>query len=142
MVGRVFFGCYTLQAPSFVASQGILCAYTAMHAAVELQYKDGFRIKPEWPLLVGELRTIEVRGVVVLQLLKLHHMNGDIEPLATLWKPEFVHANAASFFFSGLERKAKRWNAQAWRLEVLTPGEATNYFKARKIEGELPVSHS
>ncbi|MDO9100520.1 MAG: hypothetical protein Q7V53_07290 [Caldisericota bacterium] len=116
-----------------------------MFAAVELHYRDGFRIKPVWPPLVGELRTVEVKGVQVLHLMKMHHMNGDVEALAQLWKPEFAHIASSYLFMRGLEAKgtgpARRWCAQTWRCELLTPGQAADYFKPRMVTGALPSAY-
>jgi hypothetical protein len=125
---------------------GILYFHT-VHAAVQLLYRDGVRIAPRLPPLVGQLITGEHRRVPQLTLWPLEWVEcdcRDLEPLAVLWHPAIVVVRHGQMTLRGLEGvsngSARRWAAQKWLCDVLDAQRARDYLKPRLLAGALPSS--
>ena len=105
-----------------------------MFAAVELLYRNGERIKPQWPPLVGQLMSEHDRGKQRLNLWPVDWL-GNVarqhwpDPLAVLWQPSGFGALQEQFIVTGLERVGRRVFAQQWRCLPLTGAEAMTYLR-------------
>jgi hypothetical protein len=97
---------------------------------VYLGYSEGVR-RPVYagPPLYGKLMSEWIRGMAVLHLWPYDfplsaRAESDVQPLATLWRPEFSGVMELDVGFSGLECRpwdgGRRWFAQRWMCEPMT----------------------
>lgn len=109
-----------------------------MFAAVEKLYRDGVAYPPQWPPLVGQLMSYRrpSHGTLFVQLWPLEwleNIDNQLEPLATLWQPEFVGILHSEFIVRGVEGTGqaprRRWLMQKWRCRPLTPQAARDYLR-------------
>ncbi len=106
------------------------CIFIQVIARVYLGYSEGVR-RPihAGPPLYGKVLSEWVRGMPVLHLwpydfpLSARAESG-VEPLASLWRPQFSVVTELEAGFSGLECRpwngGQRWLAQRWMCEPLT----------------------
>ncbi len=114
-----------------------------MHAAVELLYRDGTKIVPQWPPLVGQIESGKIKTSEVLFLWPLHWSFSYVgaTPLAVLWFPEHGYVQNRTLFYKGMhctKKNGKRvWTAQNWRCEVIDAKSAATYLDPPKTMGAI-----
>lgn len=105
-----------------------------MYAAVWLLYRDGAKIKPQHPPLVGQVISCRTRERAALYLWDVdwvHNTTHVREPLRILWNPSILRIGRADMLLAGLEATSGdrgRWFAQKWLCELLTADLAKHYF--------------
>jgi hypothetical protein len=118
-----------------------------MYVAVEMLYREGVKIKPMFPPVVGQIISDSSAQVPVLRLWPVgwvHHASWPTPPIAELWHPVLGGVMYESLVIRGLEAVRKgntrRWTTQKWICEVLSAQRAKSYFDDPRIRGELPSS--
>ncbi|AMO21681.1 hypothetical protein [Ramlibacter tataouinensis] len=97
------------------------------------------------PPLVGQLASGQEKDKLVLRLWPLDWVANVYAPkdppLVVLWQPVFIGIYQQYLNFAGLEvdshGERRRWTAQKWSCELLSPSGARDYFKGYPI-GSLP----
>jgi hypothetical protein len=118
-----------------------------MHAAVKLLYRDGVKIHPQWPPLLGQLQSGWHKTVPLLYLWPMEWVasaDAGHRPLAVLWHPELVRVGHSELVLRGYEGIARghtrRWCTQKWVCEVLDVHRARDYLGADRRFGEIQPS--
>jgi len=117
-----------------------------MYAAIELLYRDGVKVKPQWPPLVGQLASDRYKGAEVLYLWPMEwaeQAKEHYKPVAALWQPVFVRLGHSDLVIRGLEGvhrgPVRRWHVQKWICQVLDSQRARDYLKptpSGAVEGQ------
>lgn len=107
-------------------------------------YREGVKIKPAFPPLVGQMISGREQDVPVLRLWPVDWvLNTTIAPppLAMLWHPVFGGVGHNDIVVRGLEAVRKgdmrRWTTQKWLCDLLDYQRARDYFKPDCRVGEL-----
>lgn len=113
-----------------------------MYAAVECFYREGVKVTPQWPPLVGQLHTDRFRGAPVLHLWPLdwvENASANYVPLASLWHPVLGRVADGTLLVRGYEGlqvgPVRRWVTQKWLCEIMDRQHALG-FVARRVRGE------
>lgn len=118
-----------------------------MFAAVEKLYCDGKKYPPQWPPMMGQLRTYrdERVGRHCLKLWPLDWLESappQWEPVSVLWLPEFVAFGHSFLLLRGLEevrhRLGRTWVFQKWRCEIMERERAMSFIQPDRRYGEVP----
>lgn len=120
-----------------------------MFAAVEKLYRDGKKYPPQWPPMMGQLRSYrdERAGRHCLKLWPLDWLESAEQrwqPSGVLWLPEFVGIGSCFVLLRGLEEVQRRdgrvWVFQKWRCEIMERERAINFIRPDLRFGETPPS--
>ncbi len=114
-----------------------------MDAALYLHYRDGYKIKPQWPALAGQLQSERIKNTEVLYLCPMDWSFSYVgaTPLAVLWLPEFGRAAEGELHLKGLEAtvkgRSRPWCIQTWTCTVMDGAVARTYLDDRKDKEPL-----